>query len=80
MDSCSEDSQSVLYSTSTLLDRLAEGYKRAIDIIWGPLAKNGILGWNPILDQNHVPAKTGQSCAKKKLPFFQNKYQSFNWF
>ena len=29
------------------IDRLAEGYKRAIDKIRGPIAKNGFLGQNP---------------------------------
>ena len=53
------------------INRLAEGYKRAIDIIRGPLAKNGFLGRNPILYQNHVPAKTGQSWKKKMLTFSQ---------
>ena len=29
------------------INRLAEGYKRAIDKIWGPIAKKGFLGRNP---------------------------------
>ena len=58
----------------------AEGYKRAIDEIWGPIAKNEFSGRNPKfwaqkehtpLRRNHVLAMTGQSCAKKKVPFSQ---------
>ena len=59
------------------IDRLREGYKRAIDEIRGPIAKNGFSGRkpkilaknNPLLDSNHVPATTGQCCPKKKYPF-----------
>ena len=29
------------------MDRFSEGYKRAIDKIWGPIGKNGFLGRNP---------------------------------
>merc|ERR1712018_104020 len=62
------------------IDRLREGYKRAIDEIRGPIAKNGLLGQNPeilakknvtLLNSNHVPATTGQCCPKEKVPFFQ---------
>ena len=58
--------------------RLREGYKRAIDEIRGPIAKNGFSGKNPkilakkkrsLLNSNHVPATTGQCCPKKKYPF-----------
>ncbi len=62
------------------IDRLAKGYKRAIDEIRGPIAKNGFSGQNPkilvkknvtLLDSNHVPATTGQCCPKEKVPFYQ---------
>ena len=62
------------------IDRLFEGYKRAIDKIRGPIAKRGFFGPNPsfwsqnkrsLFHRNHVPATTRQSCAKKKIPFSQ---------
>ena len=61
------------------IDHLAEGYKRAIDKIWGPTAKNGFLGRYPIfwlkkrslLDGNHVLATARQSCAREKVPLTQ---------
>ena len=62
------------------IDRLREGYKRAIDEIRGPIAKNGFSGQNQkilvkkkvtLLDSNHVPATTGQCCPKEKVPFYQ---------
>ena len=62
------------------IDRLREGYKRAIDEIRGPIAKNGLSGKNPkmlaqkkhtLITANHVPATTGQCCPKKKVPFSQ---------
>ena len=61
------------------MDRLAEGYKRSIDEIQGPIAKDGFLGRNPnfwakkraLLAGRHVLATTGQSFAKKKVPFSQ---------
>ena len=61
-------------------DRLREGYKRAIDEIRGPIAKNGFSDKNskilpkknvPLLYSNHVPATTGQCCPKEKVPFYQ---------
>ena len=37
------------------INRLAEGFKRAINKIRGPIAKNGFSGWNlKILGQNNV--------------------------
>ena len=59
------------------MDSLAEGYKRAIDKIQGPMAnqifgpKSEFLGPKKctLLGQNHVLATTRQSCAKKKYPF-----------
>ena len=54
-------------------ETFGEGYKQAIDKIWGPVAKNGFSGENP--------TTTGQSCAKKKVAFSQlYKYQSFSGF
>ena len=59
---------------------IAEGYKRAIDEIRGPIAKNGLSGQNPkilakknvpLFTPNHVPATTGQCCPKEKVPFYQ---------
>ena len=44
-------------------ETFGEGYKQAIDKIWGPVAKNGFSGENP--------TTTGQSCAKKKVAFSQ---------
>ena len=29
------------------IDRLAGGYKQAVDEIWSPIAKNGFSGRNP---------------------------------
>ena len=63
------------------IDRLAEGYKRTIDEIWGPIEKkNDFFGKNPNfgakkehthLSPNHVLAMTKQSSTKKKVPFPQ---------
>ena len=62
------------------IDRLCEGYKRAIDEIRGPIAKNVFSGQNlkilakkkrSLLTPNHVPATTGQCCPKEKVPFYQ---------
>ena len=44
-------------------ETFGDGYKQAIDKIWGPVAKNGFSGENP--------TTTGQSCAKKKVAFSQ---------
>ena len=65
------------------IDRLSEDFKRAIDKIWGPKAKNGILGrklsfWaqkNSLLRSNHVLAIIGQSCANKKVSFSQMNFR-----
>ena len=57
-----------------------EGYKPLFAKNWGPIAKNGFRGQNTnfwakkkstLLTTNHVPAMAGQSCLKKKVPFFQ---------
>merc|ERR1712074_417202 len=62
------------------IEAIAEGYKRAIDEIRGPIAKNGLSGQNPkilakkknsLFTPNHVPATTGQCCPKEKVPFYQ---------
>ena len=51
------------------MNRLSEGYKRAIDKIWGPIAKHGFFGQNPgfwakkKLISNHVLSTTGKSCV-----------------
>ena len=69
------------------MDRHSEGYKKAIDKIWGLMAKNGCSGRKPIfcgkksiLYTNHVLATTGKSCANKKSTLLPNKYQSFSKF
>ena len=58
----------------------AEGYKRPVDKNRGPISKNGFLGRNPeflspkkraLFSPNHVPATTGWSCQKEKVPFSQ---------
>ena len=38
------------------IDRLAKGYKRAIDKIRGPIAKNGLSGQNPkiLTQKKHI--------------------------
>ena len=59
------------------MDRLSEGYKRAIDKIWGPMAKNGFSGRNPkflaqkkhFFTLNPVLTTTGESCTNKEVPF-----------
>ena len=70
-------------------ETFGEGYKQAIDKIWGPVAKNGFSGENPnfraqknihfVMTQHHVLTTTGQSCAKKKVAFSQIN-QSFSGF
>ena len=57
------------------MDRLSEGYKRAVNQIGGCIAKNKFLGRRKYshFSCNHVLAMTGKSCAIKK-PFH---YQSF---
>ena len=58
----------------------AEGYKRPVDKNRGPISKNGFSGRNPeflaqkknsLFSPNHVPATTGWSCQKEKVPFSQ---------
>ena len=61
------------------MNDLSEGNKRAVDRIWGRMAKIGILGQNPrfwtkkssLLSSNLVLATTGKSCSKKKSAFAQ---------
>ena len=62
------------------MNRLSEGYKRAVDQNWGCMAKIGFSGqktdiWGPkkkpLLDSNHVLATTEKSCSKKKVAFAQ---------
>ena len=55
------------------MDRLSEGYKRAIDKIWGPTAKNrfSALKKDSLLNGHHVLATTGQSYANEIVPFSQ---------
>ena len=59
----------------------AEAHKRLLDKNRGPISKNGFSGQNPdfwakkkhtLFNSNHVPATTGQSCQKEKVPFFQS--------
>ena len=51
---------------------IPEGYKRAVDKIRGPMAKNGFRAKKrTLLNPNHVLPTTGQSCAKEKVPFSQ---------
>ena len=63
---------------------LSEGYKQAVDKICGNIATNGFSGQKTsfraqkkrsFLDSNHVLATTEKSCANKKVPFSQKKYQ-----
>ena len=52
------------------IDRNVEGYKRAIDENWGPIAKNGFLGRNPeILPLVMFWPHPGNVVERKKLPF-----------
>ena len=60
---------------------LREGYKRAIDEIRDPIAKNGLSGKNAkilgkknvtLFNSNHVPATTGQCCPKEKSTVLPN--------
>ena len=61
------------------MDRLSEGYKRAIDNVWGPIkrifgSKSEFLGPPKKITSysgHHVLAMTGKSCANKKVPFSQ---------
>ena len=68
---------------------LAEGYKQAIDEPRGPIekkriseAKYKVLGpkKRSFLDGHHVLATTGQSSAKKKVPFSQINISLFSGF
>ena len=67
------------------IDRLAEGYKGAIDEIRGLIANTGFLGGKSeflgpnkraLFSRNHVLPTTSQSCAKKIYPF--PKWQTWN--
>ena len=51
---------------------LSEGYKRAVDKLWGPMAKNG---FQALLNPNQVLPTTGQ-----KSTLFPNRYQSLTNF
>ena len=66
--------------------RLSKDYKRAVDKIWGRMAKIRSLGQKPRfrakkkrshLGSNNVLATTGKSCANKKGTLFRTKYQAF---
>ena len=46
------------------IDRLAKGYKRAIDKIRGPIAKNGFSGQNPA---RRTATKNRSKGAKSKI-------------
>ena len=52
----------------------SEGYKQAIDKIWGRIAKNGFLGQKPCFSRDRA-----KSC-KEKSTLFPNKYQCFSKF
>ena len=62
------------------MNGLSEGYKQAVDQIWGRMAKNGFFGQKPrfwaqkkrsLLRIHGVLATTGKSCSKKKVAFAQ---------
>ena len=50
-----------------------EGYKRPVDKKRGPISKNEFSARkkHSLFNSNHVPAMTGRSCQKEKVPFSQ---------
>ena len=68
------------------MSRAKNGSSTKIGVVWQKsdfLAKNRNFGpkkRESLLVIHHVLATTRKSCSKKKVPFFQNKYQSFRKF
>ena len=75
---CSSGTESRKWLLRWEMNDLSKGYKQSVDQNWGRVVKIGFFGQklrfraqkkHTLLSPNHVPATTGKSCSKKKLPF-----------
>ena len=69
-----------LLSPTWEMNRLSEGYKRAVNLNWSRRAKMEFFGpksrfqaqkKRSLLNEHYVLATTGKSCSKKKVAFAQ---------